>query len=327
MAFVRTLRLNLYRGQDPLVITQSCQTPAIYLFACTILSHSAAPTITEGNLTMFSPLLWLNSSPSQFYLPYGSASTISYDPESGTKYSRPNMTGPEAVITIWCALSISSGTLGAFMTAMGTSSQHQTASDANPEAAVTGITIYRYSHKLPLGPQSLVVVRDRAHDAGPLKGRMHSPISHWGPHCVLWDDHRPWDSGDCIQNYARPELRRSLTALVDLCSEAFGGLAASLSTNTWVWATFLQSPPVHHTHPYAGIDSLLHAYRPGWIEFCVWPPYTNFHETPYRIVQRRPNLSVRRYRVQLLLGTFYRRSNIPRPGFPSYVNFRVDVSF
>ncbi|KAJ8073469.1 hypothetical protein PM082_011745 [Marasmius tenuissimus] len=127
------------------------------------------------------------------------------------------MPGPEAVITMWCAMSISSGTLGLLMTLI---------------AAVAAVTIYRFSRELPHGLHSPVVARDRAHDAGPLKGRMHSPtrartalygttIAFGLPGTVIGIMHAMWSYEEKLQ--------------------AFGGLASSLSTITWVWASVLLS--------------------------------------------------------------------------------------
>ncbi|KAK1224872.1 hypothetical protein PQX77_012205, partial [Marasmius sp. AFHP31] len=136
---------------------------------------------------------------------------------SETRYSCPNMPGPEAVITMWCAMSISSGTLGLFMSII---------------AAVAAATIYRFSRELPHGLRSPVVARDRAHDAGPLKGRMHSPTrvrtALYGTTIALGLPGTAIGIMHAIGSY-------------DEKLQAFAGLASSLSTITWVWASVLLS--------------------------------------------------------------------------------------
>ncbi|KAL0562923.1 hypothetical protein V5O48_019155, partial [Marasmius crinis-equi] len=130
-----------------------------------------------------------------------------------------------ALITIWCGLSITSGGIAVIMAVLATTA---------------AAAIYHSSRESPLGLRSPVVARDRAYDAGPLKGRMLAPTRSYLNVLYLI-------AMVIVLGLAGSGLA-ILHALVSYEEklQGFAGLTASFSTISWVWASVLLS---YHRRP------------------------------------------------------------------------------
>ncbi|KAJ8073500.1 hypothetical protein PM082_011776 [Marasmius tenuissimus] len=264
MSFLRSLRLNLYGFILALGICQNGLTAGLapaaiwdrgYRSVLSNASHFLAYYSSAASIVSFGTWIWVSvlvayndrkrsNHPLARAMPHFISSMVLSVVWlilgslllSETRFSCPNMPGPEARITTWCAISITTGSLGLIMSLLCSYLEFPTRVSISRGqksllAAIAAAIIYRSARQSPLGLKSSVVAQD-GNDPGPMKGRLPTATKI---RTTLYS--LVIIFGFAVTPFGVIHLIVSYEAIL----QAFASLSVALATISWIWASVLLS--------------------------------------------------------------------------------------